>query len=303
MKKLLAAALACTVLLAAGCTDSKPDKTTTTKPTTPLPSSSSTQPSSSSTQPTTNPTSSSTTRPSTTYTTIATKPTYPPKYAQHNKLTKNIGYWDVQIDTKWSDSKLLFELRYPELTLATNHTYAEAAIVQRLNRIIYDFLDRAEADRLYAMEFGGTYIPYDVEFKIQSFKENTKNQTINVKCQEYFMLWGPHPNYSNYDITFDRTTGEQLMLDDIIDIKKAMELYQKVCDGLPTNVDYNGEPTQVIKDRFFTDLGKTENWYFTEDGLCFFFDTYVLASHAYGTIAVEIPYSQLDGILLPRFMP
>lgn len=299
MKKLLAAALACTVVFAAGCTDSTPAKTTTTgttKPTTTLPSSSSTNLS-------TQPTGSSTTRPSTTYTTIATKPTTPPKYAQYYSMTKNINYWEVEIDTKWSDDTLLFKLLYPELILDTDHTYAESAIVQRLNRIIYDFLDRAEDDRLYAMKFGGTYIPYEAEFKFLSFDYIIKNKTFVVTCQEFFNLWGPHPNYGYYHITFDRTTGEQLMLDDIIDITKANELYQMVCDGLPTDVSYNGDPVQIIKEEFFTDLGKTENWHFTEDGLCFFFNTYVLASHAYGTIEVVIPYSELGDILLPRFMP
>jgi hypothetical protein len=116
-------------------------------------------------------------------------------------------------------------------------------------------------------------------------------------------LGGPHGNYTYYDLTYDRETGEILMLDDIIDTEKADVLYQKLCDALPTDVEYTQEPEPIIKEKFFTDLSKTNNWNLTEKGLCFSFNTYVLAPHAYGTISVVIPYSELTDILLPQYMP
>ena len=85
--------------------------------------------------------------------------------------------------------------------------------------------------------------------------------------------------------------------------KLADVLYQKLCDALPTDVEYTQEPEPIIKEEFFTDLSKTNNWNLTEKGLCFSFNTYVLAPHAYGTISVVIPYSELTDILLPQYMP
>ncbi len=296
MKKLLAAALACTVLLATGCNDSKPDKTTTTKPTTTLPSSSSSTP-------ITGPTTSPYPRPTTSSTTLYTQVTQPPKYEKHHALTKNIGYWDVEIETKWQGEKLLFILCYPELTLSKNHSYAEAAIVENLNRRIYDFTDEAEQYRINAVQ-DWMYIEnmHRVStFEITSFLENTDNQTITAGYRKYYYLGGVHGSDTLYYITFDRSIGNQLMLDDIIQSGQGDALYQLLCDTLPSDTNYISDPEPLIQKQYFTDLSKTENWYFAEEGLHFYFN-YQLTTHASGPLDVVIPYSELNGILLNQYI-
>ena len=46
-----------------------------------------------------------------------------------------------------------------------------------------------------------------------------------------------------------------------------------------------------------------ENWYFTENGLCFFFNPYEIAPQRKGVILAEIPYPQLVGILKDAYFP
>jgi hypothetical protein len=45
------------------------------------------------------------------------------------------------------------------------------------------------------------------------------------------------------------------------------------------------------------------DWYFSENGLCFYFSPYEIASYASGIITAEIPYSRLPGILNDAYMP
>ncbi len=47
----------------------------------------------------------------------------------------------------------------------------------------------------------------------------------------------------------------------------------------------------------------SSNWYLSETGLCFYYSPYEVAAKAAGTIVVEIPYSELAGILKDDFFP
>jgi hypothetical protein len=46
-----------------------------------------------------------------------------------------------------------------------------------------------------------------------------------------------------------------------------------------------------------------ESWFFSENGLCFYFDPYDIASYASGIIIAEIPYEKLAGIMADEFFP
>ncbi|MBQ6889528.1 MAG: DUF3298 domain-containing protein [Oscillospiraceae bacterium] len=47
----------------------------------------------------------------------------------------------------------------------------------------------------------------------------------------------------------------------------------------------------------------TANWYFTETGLCFYYAPMEIASKSQGVITVEIPYSELQGLLADDYFP
>lgn len=45
------------------------------------------------------------------------------------------------------------------------------------------------------------------------------------------------------------------------------------------------------------------NWYFTESGLCFYYLPMEIASNSLGVITVEVPYSELQGLLKDDYFP
>lgn len=47
----------------------------------------------------------------------------------------------------------------------------------------------------------------------------------------------------------------------------------------------------------------TTNWYFTETGLCFYYAPMEIASKSQGVITVEVPYSELQGLLADDYFP
>ena len=46
-----------------------------------------------------------------------------------------------------------------------------------------------------------------------------------------------------------------------------------------------------------------EDFYFTPSGLCFFFSPYEIAPYSSGIITVEIPYSELPGLIYDGYFP
>ncbi len=58
---------------------------------------------------------------------------------------------------------------------------------------------------------------------------------------------------------------------------------------------------QTIADNLRTE--SFSNWFFTESGMTFFFLPYEISSNANGTVMVEIPYSDLTGLLADAYFP
>jgi hypothetical protein len=63
------------------------------------------------------------------------------------------------------------------------------------------------------------------------------------------------------------------------------------------------EYPQIISDRLDRDETYDEDWYFSTSGLCFFFAPYEIAPYISGSVVIEIPYDQLDGIIHHSFLP
>ena len=59
----------------------------------------------------------------------------------------------------------------------------------------------------------------------------------------------------------------------------------------------------TVKHRFEADPAHDENWYFTQDGLCFYFAPYEIAPYASGVITVEIPFEKLTKLVHEAYQP
>jgi len=131
-----------------------------------------------------------------------------------------------------------------------------------------------------------------------------KNQTekiLTIEYSEYSFLGGAHPNnfitYSNYYLE----TGEQVSLDECLQI------------GYEGKLNSEGEkifrqqrelkPDADLADAgFWFDENKFElndNFAILKDGLLFYFNSYDIAPYAFGPTEVLIPYSKIKNLVLP----
>lgn len=107
-------------------------------------------------------------------------------------------------------------------------------------------------------------------------------------------------------VTFDLLTGRSLTLKDVlVPDYSAPALCKAITDALAPMaskgqlfVDY----TYVIEETFSTNTPVT-NWYFSDEGLCFYFDPYAIAPYSMGFVTAQIPYDALTGLLREEYFP
>lgn len=107
-------------------------------------------------------------------------------------------------------------------------------------------------------------------------------------------------------VTYDLLTGRQLTLKDIlVEDFSADELSNLIVAALedPANegILYS-DYAYVISEMFYTNTPIT-TWYFSGEGLCFYFAPYEIAPHSAGTVTAQIPYASLLGMLKDSYFP
>ena len=109
-------------------------------------------------------------------------------------------------------------------------------------------------------------------------------------------------------VTYDLLTGTALRLLDVLseegDASQALldallDVLAEKKDELMLFDDY----ASIITSRFSTDLQQQSTWYFSQDGLCFFYSPYDIAPNSVGIVTVTVPYSALSGIVQDRYFP
>lgn len=116
-----------------------------------------------------------------------------------------------------------------------------------------------------------------------------------------------HPEKTTSAANYDILTGDVLTLAGILAPGASANSFCKlVISELTENKDnlklYDFFE-ETVQDRFAADPTKDENFYFTPEGLCFFFEPMELAPYTAGVIHVQIPYDHLTGLLYDGYFP
>lgn len=190
-----------------------------------------------------------------------------------------------------------FEYSYPNVHLHLS----DPAITEKVS---LELLNRIDATRTAAkdvMDEGGYfynvgYIPTRVDPSVLSlFGSHTS------------YAGGMHPSTQCVSVTYDLTTGDVLLLTDVLTLGcTAADLSPLVVDALAALSEdvylYSDYPT-VVEERFGQDLSADLGWYLSNRGLCFYFSPYEVAPYSTGTVTAEIPYEKLVGILRDSYFP
>ena len=126
---------------------------------------------------------------------------------------------------------------------------------------------------------------------------------VSFRYSDYSFSGGMHGYIAEYGVTYDMVSGVQLSLDDLTGdshvLREACRLYileeleaedSPWKDGLLPN--YTAYLDTVL-----------ENWVFTDKGLQFIAQPYVLAPYAAGTLRFTVPYEYIEDVLKDKWLP
>lgn len=126
---------------------------------------------------------------------------------------------------------------------------------------------------------------------------------VSFRFVDYAFTGGIHGYTGEYGVTYDMTTGQQLRLSDLTADEAALK---KTCleyiRELLASEDYPYRD-QLLPNYDSSLEGVLENWVFTDRGLQFIAQPYVLASYAAGTLRFTVPYRNIAHVLDNRWMP
>lgn len=182
-------------------------------------------------------------------------------------------------------------------------------------QIIVDFLNRVEAFRSTADATldaskkadynSANWIPYLCSTTYSPTRIDAGVLSL-TGCNITFS-GNAHPDRVSVSANYDLTTGDVLTLGSIMSSQaSAQDFSRLVLDVLDQSKNqlylYDGYESAVSQ-RFNQDVSKDQAWYFTPEGLCFYFEPYEIAPYSSGLIVAEIPYEKLSGLLNDRYFP
>lgn len=133
--------------------------------------------------------------------------------------------------------------------------------------------------------------------------------------QTVLSLYGEEDAYgSSYSgttglsVTYNLLTGKALKLSEVLTEEGAAseKLLQALLDTLASKKEEYmlfDDYATIITGRFQTDLQQESHWFFSTEGLCFFYSPYDIAPNSSGIVVATVPYSALTGILQDAYFP
>ena len=204
-------------------------------------------------------------------------------------------------------------------TVVFNHTYQDMQLIlpdaDVIQKVTEDFSNRIysanrtaadiKAAALAAYKGGGSWNPYLCLTAFDPIRIDQGVLSLFGSHAEYSGTMHPETDYIS--VSYDLVTGKALELNDILADSSANDtIYQHVIASLEKQA---AEKTlkrnykDLVKTYFGDNMAKNEDWYFSQSGLCFFFQPYEIAPYASGVITAEVPYSVLAGILQDAYFP
>lgn len=241
--------------------------------------------------------------PTTTVPEVTTIPTTVPETTQPQLELPHLPLTSVTttITTEAAPDGARFEYSYPNIhLLLTDPAITDKVSLELMNRIdstraaAEDVMGSAGNDELYF--YTVRYDPVRVDSGV-----------LSLFGSQTSYAGGMHPYTECVSVTYDLTTGNALLLTDVLTSGcTAADLSPLVLDALTELAEdvylYSDYPS-VVEERFGQDLSNDFGWYLSNEGLCFYFSPYEVAPYATGTVTAVVPYEKLTGVLRDAYFP
>ncbi len=208
--------------------------------------------------------------------------------------------------TAESSDTVIFRKRFQNVSLTFDGSrVSEKIMIDLLNRL--DSLSKT-AEEVYAAaqnDYKGQDDWYHYYTSVVYEPTRVDQTLLSFYGTEEIFDGTPRSSTVNVSVTYDLFTGEEITLKSVLrEDFSADTLCELIVEGLS---DYSDDSLfenyeKLISDMFTRNV-PMDSWYFSETGLCFFFNPYEIAPLSMGTVRSEVPYSYLLGILKERYFP
>lgn len=198
-------------------------------------------------------------------------------------------------------------------TAQTMHlTIADAEVA---DKVIIHYLDLLDSIHLQAEELCNTAVteyngnpnwtPYACQFLLNPTRIDHGVLSLYGTLVTY--SGSGHPDRVNIALNYDLTTGDPVTLGSIMNKDATVSQF---CDLVTAELSNHAEDFYLYDDyadtvalKFSGDESLFESFYFTETGVCFYFDVYEIAPYSSGVINIELPYEKLVGLIHDAYFP
>ena len=198
------------------------------------------------------------------------------------------------------------------LNYNTQYMILSVAEQEIADRITIEFLNRidetvATKDSILssaeiAFTDSSNWIPY--QYTISYSPKRIDNGVMSLLGCDVSYL-GAHIDKVYHSVNYSMTTGHNLSLPNIItNSTQTDNLCQLVIDTLAESKDQfslHEDFEDTVRQHFSSSIN--DAWFFSANGLCFFFSPYDIAPYSAGVVIAEIPYEKLIGILKDDYFP
>lgn len=209
---------------------------------------------------------------------------------------------------KAKDGTVLCEYTYQSISLVLHRpAVAERIITDFQNRVSSTREDARTAEEKARAAYNGsaTWVPYLCHVTYSPVRID--HRVLSLFGNNVVYTGANHPEYSCKSVNYDMSNGSVLTLGSVLADNANMDslrtltlqVLSEMSEGDYLYEDYDKRVAQ----RFDTDPETDTSWYFSQQGLCFYFAPYEIAPYASGVITAVIPYTKLTNLLRPEFMP
>lgn len=132
--------------------------------------------------------------------------------------------------------------------------------------------------------------------KVSLYYEDTRLLDVTVEWTGY--TGGAHHNSVLRHLLFDKSTGRQFSMNELVDPARYPVLTKAIVRALCRKLDVEDE-TGLKEAGIWVDAVKPMNPFVGEEGLGFFFNNYDITSYAMGRILVVVPWAEIRDLLTP----
>ena len=201
----------------------------------------------------------------------------------------------------------LFTYTYPSVALTLEDPQiADGIVLDLLN--LADFENSAvqsvlkDAKSAYANQSDWIPYSYTTLFSPQRFDQSI----LSLYGNQHIQSGSNRSTNATISMTYDLLNGRRLTLTDILkesySADALSQLISEALQGLAEKGMLYSDYAYVISEIFTTNK-PSDSWFFSENGLCFYFAPYEIAPYSAGTVIAEVPYSALTELLRDEYFP